>query len=103
MVIYFLNIGVSSLYVGIKIYAGTMSIGDFASVIADISTLSNNFLNFSNIIPDFKKHSMFIENYLKVIHIPIKRNKNLKPISEEQLKTITLKNVSFSYLHSDKV
>lgn len=99
----FLNIGVSSLYVGMKIYAGTMSIGDFASVIAAISTLSNNFLNFSNIIPDFKKHSMFIENYLKVIHIPIKRNKSLKPISEEQLKTITLKNVSFSYLHSDKV
>ena len=99
----FLNIGVSSLYVGMKIYAGTMSIGDFASVVAAISNLSNNFLNFSNIIPDFKKHSMFIDNYLKVTKIPIKRNKNLKRLSKESLDIITLKDVSFSYLNSDKV
>ena len=100
----FLNIGISSIYVSYKIYEGVMTVGDFSSTITAITNLSNNFLQYSNIIPEFRQHALFIGNYIDVLNIETniyKKEKNSE--LKEEIKQIRLNNLYFKYKNSDTV
>lgn len=100
----FLNIGISSIYVSYKIYEGVMTVGDFSSTITAITNLSDNFLQYSNIIPEFRQHALFIGNYIDVLNIETniyKKEKNSE--LKEEIKKIRLNNLYFKYKNSDTV
>lgn len=99
----FLNVGISSLYVGFKIIKKQMSIGDFASVVTAIVTLSNNFLNYSQVLPQFKQHSLFINNYIDVMNLETTTYRIDHKNSFDEGISIRLENVNFRYENSNKV
>lgn len=101
----FLNIGVSSIYVSKQIYRGMMTVGDFTSVINAINNLSNNFLQYSNILPEFKRHALFIENYIEVLNMEseIYCKKGSLAVFNEDIENINLKSIYFKYPNSNNV
>lgn len=101
----FLNIGISSIYISKRIYDGVMTVGDFSSVITAITNLSNNFLNYSNILPELRSHALFIENYLEVLSMKteIYNEENKLILSKGDIKNIRLVNIYFRYSNSDFV
>lgn len=76
-----------------------MTVGDFTSVISAINNLSNNFLQYSNILPEFKRHALFIENYIEELNIEseIHCKKGSLAIFNEDIENINLKNIYFNY------
>lgn len=95
----FLNIGVTSAVLVGQVYKGTLGIGDFVTALYAVSTLSINLLQFSNIIPQFTEHALFINNYVEVLNYEsaIKSEPNAIEVSTSEAKSISLKNVSFCY------
>ena len=75
-----------------------MTVGDFSSTITAITNLSNNFLQYSNIIPEFRQHALFIGNYIDVLNIETniyKKEKNSE--LKEEIKQIRLNNLYFKF------
>lgn len=99
----FLNIGISSLFVSKKIYQGAMTVGDFSSVIAAITSLSNSMLQYSNIIPEFKNHALFIENYLEMMNLPSEIYNEERKEKVKEIQKIHLENITFAYPNSESV
>ncbi len=100
----FLSVGVTSAFMVYKVYQGALGIGDFVTAVYAVNSLSNNLLQFSNIIPQFSEHALFINNYLEVLdyHTQIQSEKDAEEISPLGKKEIELKNVSFHYPNVDR-
>lgn len=99
----FLSVGVTSAFMVYKVYQGVLGIGDFVTAVYAVNNLSNNLLQFSNIIPQFSEHALFINNYLEVLNYQtqIQSEKDAEEISPFGKKEIELKNVSFHYPNVD--
>ena len=98
------TLGISSVFIGYKIYKKIMSVGDFVTSINAISNLSANILMFLNIIPEFKQHSLFIDNYLAIINYNSPMyNEITKNYIHDNISSIVLNNVSFSYTNKPNV
>ncbi len=95
----FINIGLSSIYLGLKILKGFIGVGDFVSSINAISNLSGNMLMMSNIIPQFRQHALFIDDYLSIINYQSSLYDNVGKnfIKTNEPHSISIRNVSFSY------
>lgn len=98
------NLGISSIFVGYKIFIKLMSVGDFVTSINAISNLSANVLMFLNIVPEFKQHSLFIDNYLVIMEYksPLYDAAADKEIPSK-FSSIILKDVCFSYPNKPSV
>lgn len=95
----FVNVGIVSLVLIYQITKRTLSIGDFTSVGFATNNLSNALLQFSDIIPQYTSHSLYISNYLEVINYkPQKKENDInKILHKNEIKNLTLQNVSFHY------
>lgn len=93
------NRAISSFYVTMQIYKGLMSIGDFTSVINAITLLSNNVLQYSNIIPEFRKHTLFVSNYFDILELKsdIYDKNDTTNIACDKVNDIKLESITFSY------
>ncbi|MCL2265370.1 MAG: ABC transporter ATP-binding protein/permease, partial [Treponema sp.] len=98
----FVVIGVSGIFVIFRISKNLMTIGDFVSVNSAVRHLSAIMCEFSNIIPELTKHSLYIDNYLKVLNYESKMlvSHCAVSISPAAQHTIKIDNISFSYKNS---
>ncbi|HBN83318.1 MAG TPA: ABC transporter ATP-binding protein [Clostridiales bacterium] len=90
-------------YLAYRIVSGNMSIGSFAAMLAATNQLRGYLQGLLQIVPDFYKHSLFIDNYRQFLeYVPLidetKEGKEIDSMSSG----IELKNVNFTYPNSDE-
>lgn len=92
------------LYLSFSVFVGRITIGDFLALEKSTGTLTTSVRNLLNSILEFKKHSLYIDNYLTFINykskIEIENNK--KCLDNMSAISYSLKNVSFRYPESEK-
>lgn len=99
-----INIGFASFFVVYQIFNGDLRIGDFAAAIATITALGNCLFNLGMIFPQFKEHSYSINDYLDILNYQSELyTSNKIDISNNKLKKIEFKNVSFEYNKTYKI
>lgn len=99
-----INIGFASFFVVYQIFNGELRIGDFTAAIATIAALGNCLFNLGMIFPQFKEHSYSINDYLDILNYQSELyTSNKIDISNNKLKKIEFKNVSFEYNKTYKI
>lgn len=99
-----INIGFASFFVVYQIFNGELRIGDFTAAIATITALGNCLFNLGMIFPQFKEHSYSINDYLDILNYQSELyTSNKIDISNNKLKKIEFKNVSFEYNKTYKI
>jgi ABC-type multidrug transport system fused ATPase/permease subunit len=81
-----------------------MTIGDFVSVNQAVSTLSFTLVEFTNLLPQMTNHSLFIDNYLKIMNYKSAMPEESDAVNIDPKKTHDLKimGASFAYLNHNK-
>lgn len=99
-----LNLGVSSIYVWIQINNNQLTIGDFASVVMAITTLSAQLVQFSHEFTKFNEHALFIDDIIDILNYKstLKFKEDGSKINQNSRYDIRLENISFTYNKTDK-
>ena len=93
-----INVGFACFFVVNQIINGDLRIGDFSAAVAAITALGNCLFSFGMTFPQFKEHAYSINDYLDILNY---QSELYSPtgidISQEDMKKIEFKDVSFGY------
>ena len=99
-----INVGFACFFVVNQIINGDLRIGDFSAAVAAITALGNCLFSFGMTFPQFKEHAYSINDYLDILNY---QSELYSPtgidISQEDMKKIEFKDVSFGYNENYKI
>lgn len=88
-------------YLGLRVLAKVIGIGDFQMLISAANSFSNSFSDILKQVIDLSKNADFMKDYMLFMEYPAKKDTGILAIPENRQHTLEFKNVSFKYPGAD--